>query len=138
MKYAKLIENNIEYAPKNKGSISNYNLDVELMIADGYKPVVDFTLEDNQVIEGWEEKDDMISPIISTIEIVEENIENHVKIARIAELRGKLAETDYITCKLVEAVDDEEFNELKEIYAETITQRREWRTEIDALLKELN
>ena len=39
--YAKLInENKIEKAPRNKGSISNYNLSVELMTADGYKPVV--------------------------------------------------------------------------------------------------
>ena len=36
-RYAKLIEGNIEFAPKNKGSIINYDLDVEQMIADGYK-----------------------------------------------------------------------------------------------------
>lgn len=39
-KYAKLIDGKIEFAPKNKGSISNYNLSVELMTADGYKPLV--------------------------------------------------------------------------------------------------
>lgn len=39
--YAKLInKNKIEKAPLNKGSISNYNLSVELMTDDGYKPVV--------------------------------------------------------------------------------------------------
>lgn len=41
MRYAKLIDNRIEFAPKNKGSILNYNLDVELMLADGYKPFVE-------------------------------------------------------------------------------------------------
>lgn len=40
-KYAKFInENQIEFAPQNKGAISNYNLSVELMTADGYKPLV--------------------------------------------------------------------------------------------------
>jgi hypothetical protein len=40
-KYVKLINNVLEYAPKNKGSILNYNLNVELMLADGYKPFVE-------------------------------------------------------------------------------------------------
>lgn len=38
--YAKLIENIIEFPPKNKGAILNYDLDVEQMIADGYKEFV--------------------------------------------------------------------------------------------------
>ena len=36
-RYAKLIEGILEFAPKNKDSIINYNLDVDMMIADGYK-----------------------------------------------------------------------------------------------------
>lgn len=36
-RYAKLIEGRLEFAPKNKGSIINYDLDIEQMIADGYK-----------------------------------------------------------------------------------------------------
>jgi hypothetical protein len=39
-KYAKLTDGKIEFAPQNKGAISNYNLSVELMTADGYKPLV--------------------------------------------------------------------------------------------------
>lgn len=40
MKYAKFInEQMIEFAPKNKGSVSNYNLSPKLMTADGYKPL---------------------------------------------------------------------------------------------------
>ena len=39
--YVKYInETTIEYPPKNKGNIINYNLDVEAMIADGYKEFV--------------------------------------------------------------------------------------------------
>ena len=40
MRYAKLVDNILEFAPKNKGSIINYDLDVELMTADGYKEFV--------------------------------------------------------------------------------------------------
>lgn len=36
-RYAKLIDNRIEFAPKNKGSILNYDKDVERLKADGYK-----------------------------------------------------------------------------------------------------
>lgn len=40
MKYAKLIdESNVEFAPKNKGAIVNYNMSDKLMRADGYKPL---------------------------------------------------------------------------------------------------
>ena len=39
-KYAKLTDGKIEFAPKNKGAISNYNLSDELMEKDGYKPLV--------------------------------------------------------------------------------------------------
>lgn len=39
-KYAKLTDDKIEFAPQNKGSVSNYNLSVDLMTADGYKPLV--------------------------------------------------------------------------------------------------
>ena len=36
-RYAILKEGRPEFAPVNKGNISNYNLCPELMIADGYK-----------------------------------------------------------------------------------------------------
>ena len=37
MKYVKLINNVLEFAPQNKGAIINYNTNIELMVADGYK-----------------------------------------------------------------------------------------------------
>ena len=39
--YAKLVDGNVEFAPQNKGSIINYNANVELMEADGYKLFVE-------------------------------------------------------------------------------------------------
>lgn len=144
MKYAKINEDgSLEYAPRNKGSISNWINDVEAVLAEGYLPVEEFVVADDEVLIGYSIVENKIVPTIEKIlePTVEETIEPEPideRLERINELRGKLFQTDYITCKLVEAIDEEEFNELKEIYAETIAQRREWRTEIDALLKELN
>ena len=144
MKYAKINEDgSLEYAPRNKGSISNWINDVEAVLAEGYLPVEEFVVADDEVLIGYSIVENKIVPTIE--KIVEPTVEEPTepepideRLERINELRGKLFQTDYITCKLVEAIDEEEFNELKEIYAETIAQRREWRTEIDALLKELN
>lgn len=41
MKYAKLINSEqLEYAPKNKGAVSNFDQDIAAMLADGYLPVI--------------------------------------------------------------------------------------------------
>lgn len=39
MKYAKLVNGALQYAPRNKGSVSNYNQDATAMLVDGYLPV---------------------------------------------------------------------------------------------------
>lgn len=39
--YAKLIDGNLYFAPKNKDGICNYNLDAERLVADGYKEFVE-------------------------------------------------------------------------------------------------
>lgn len=41
MQYVKLIEGIIEYPPKNKDNILNYNLNIALLIADGYKEFIE-------------------------------------------------------------------------------------------------
>lgn len=40
-KYAKLIDGNLYFAPKNKDSVCNYNLDAERLLADGYKEFIE-------------------------------------------------------------------------------------------------
>lgn len=37
MSYAKLVEGKVEFAPKNKGAILNYNQNADMLLADGYK-----------------------------------------------------------------------------------------------------
>lgn len=53
----------------------------------------------------------------------------------IAELKQFLADTDYISNKLIEAVDDAELSDLKEKYADVLRQRREARARINELDK---
>ena len=53
----------------------------------------------------------------------------------IAELKQFLADTDYISNKLIEAIDDAELNDLKEKYADVLRQRREARARINELEK---
>ena len=48
--------------------------------------------------------------------------------AKVQELKQKLAETDYIACKIAEG------SATKEEYAEQISQRQLWREEINELL----
>lgn len=58
------------------------------------------------------------------------NIHQVDNLTQISELKQKLAETDYIACKIAEGVAT------KEEYAEQIKQRQLWREEINRLEKE--
>lgn len=66
MKYAKLIENQLEFAPQNKGSIINYNTNVELMKADGYKLFVETErpVTNRMYHIGYNETSDEIQEVI--------------------------------------------------------------------------
>lgn len=77
--YAKLTDGKIEFAPKNKGSITNYNLSQELMEKDGYKPLIvieETTLEKplikymetDKQIEQYSEAVPQPEPYVPTIE----------------------------------------------------------------------
>lgn len=39
--YVKLIDNQLYYPPKNKENIINYNLNIDLLIQDGYKELIE-------------------------------------------------------------------------------------------------
>ena len=55
--------------------------------------------------------------------------------AKVLELKSYLSQTDYIACKLIEALDDTELQDLKEKYADVLKKRREARAEINKLEK---
>ena len=68
MKYAKLENGVLTFAPKNKGSIINYNLNTEQMLKDGYKPFVEAEKENGKAYEySYEETDAEIREIVSEI-----------------------------------------------------------------------
>ena len=52
---------------------------------------------------------------------------------RVAELKEFLSSTDYVSCKLTEALDETELQDLKEKYKDVLKQRREARAEINKL-----
>ena len=54
---------------------------------------------------------------------------------RVAELKRFLSSTDYVACKLIETIDESEFQDLKEKYKDVLKQRREARAEINELEK---
>jgi len=59
---------------------------------------------------------------------------------RIAELKQKLADTDYVDNKLIETFitgNTEKLEELKQTYAQVLVDRQSWRAEINELEKQL-
>ena len=64
MKYAKLINGVLTFPPRNKDNVINYFLNSEMLIQDGYKPLIEaikpegyykatYTEEENQITEVW-------------------------------------------------------------------------------------
>lgn len=75
-RYAKLIEGNVEFAPVNKDGICNYNLDVDRMIADGYKLFIEAEVPPETEIRmyhfEYEENVDNITEVVVYDETEEE------------------------------------------------------------------
>lgn len=67
--YAKFIsETEVEFPPVNKGSISNYNIAEDLLIADGYKEYVAYGPypEDGLYTISYEERENIIVEVVTT------------------------------------------------------------------------
>ena len=98
MKYAKFIENNLEFAPQNKGAIINYNINVELMKADGYKLFVETERPvTNRIYHiGYNETSDEIQEVVIFDETQEEadRRERDEEEAKIADL--KMTALDFV------------------------------------------
>ena len=75
-RYGKLTSGNrLEFAPQNKGSILNYNLNEELMKRDGYKEVIDNKPSFSNYIVSYEETEDTITVVYTEVPIQEETAE---------------------------------------------------------------
>ena len=65
-KFAKLVDGNIEFPPQNKGNIFNYDLNEELLIADGYKLYVeDTSIPGKRYHISFEETEDQIRKVLT-------------------------------------------------------------------------
>lgn len=62
MKYAKIENNRLEYAPKNKDGILNWDKNEELVLEAGYLPIGEKQPSKNQYQDGYEIIDSVIYP----------------------------------------------------------------------------
>lgn len=68
MKYAKLENGVLTFAPRNKGNICNYNINIEAMTKDGYKPFVEAEKEIGKAYNfSYEENENEIREIADEI-----------------------------------------------------------------------
>jgi len=67
--------------------------------------------------------------------VKDEPSQEDLRNSEIAELKAYLESTDYISNKLIEAIDDAELQDLKEKYADVLARRREARARINELEK---
>ncbi len=118
MQYVKIINGELEFAPVNKGSIFNYNLDVKQMLKDGYKPFEEIEKPITERIYEvlYIENSDKISEIINYIESEEEyqNRKNIEKIqAEIDSIMESIKELDFrrIRALCEPTIKDEETGE---------------------------
>lgn len=82
----------------------------------------------------YQEQVDPITSHISRLRDSEGHEEEKNK-AKVLELKNYLSQTDYVSCKLTEALDETELQDLKEKYADVLKKRREARAEINELEK---
>ena len=102
MKYAKIVDGHLEYAPRNQPGVSNWINDEAAVLAAGYLPVSEEAIPQGYVVSGWEVKVGDIVPILS------KNPEPTVaeKNAMIRQQRQMryIAETDELRDDFIEAI----------------------------------
>lgn len=142
-KYAKLINGNVEFAPQNKGSIMNYNLDEDLMLADGYKPLLEEEIPNtNRKFEFlYEENEENIIKSIRYLESEETYISRtqfeDLERSRLL-IKEKIKQTDLkrIRALCEPSIKDETTGETwLEYYTKQILQYREELNNLNTLLK---
>lgn len=58
----------LEYAPRNKGSISNWISDTVAVLEEGYKPLATVEVPEGYYVKGYKEEDDSIVPVLEKYE----------------------------------------------------------------------
>lgn len=121
--YCKLINNEIIEAPQNYNGIMNYNLDEDLMKADGWKPLISATIPPETEIRMYHfEYIENVNDITETIVFDETIKEAQERIARLEKER-KTYEINQKIEELEKMVTDEilfKHEENIEVYREVI------------------
>ena len=101
MQFVKIIDGNIVEAPQNYNGIINYNLDEDLMRADGWKPLIPAIVPPETEIRmyhySYEEKENEIDEIVvydETVEEAEERIKRIDKENKTNEINQKISELE--------------------------------------------
>lgn len=74
MKYAKIINGVLTFPPRNKDNIINYCLNEEMLIEDGYKPIIEaikpeghykaeYVEEENRIVEVWTDNTEEVEAV---------------------------------------------------------------------------
>lgn len=106
------------------GKVSHTSEDVQdKILRNLYQKLVDQDPEHYTITRG----EDLSWKVVAIPEKTEEEKAEEAKLARIAELKQNLADTDYVAAKIAEGAAT------KEEYADVLAQREAWRKEINEL-----
>lgn len=134
--------NKIYYDEKTGYLCNRYPKDIEKTDTSPFIEVDDKTYEETFVCpygQFWAVRDGVLKLVDDTETQATEEYKSMVRDNEIAELKQYLADTDYIITKLNEAKleDDAEFENLKNQYSEQLSKRKEARSKINELQKQL-
>jgi len=88
-------------------------------------------------VEGVEYQPAHQEEILVYIPYTEKELQTIANQNELADVLQHLIDTDYVSNKLIEAINETELNQLKQKYAKVLTQRRKWRERANELKKEL-
>lgn len=137
--YAKINDDDIIIAINSSAFITNYDgwtlIGTNVQGDKGHHAqgnYLDKPLVDDNGIYNYKLVDGV--PVLRTDEDKQPELDRLNALAEIAELKAKLAATDYIAAKLAEVVDDEEkYATTKKEYTEELARRTAWRVRINEL-----
>lgn len=126
MKYAKIKNNSLEYAPRNKGNVSNWINDEKAVLAEGYLPVELQDIPEDKYQVGYEVAGGVI---VRKLENAPKPTQESSSQARISGLESYLSATDWYAIRESETGID--------IPAEVKQARSNARAEISRLREEI-
>lgn len=125
-KYAKIKNNSLEYAPRNKGSVSNWTNDEKAVLAEGYLPVKLQDIPEGKYQVGYE----IVSGVIvRKLEDVPEPTKEEIQALRSEAYK---TEVDPITCHIQRLGDEEQTAEVITEIANLVAERKAKVEEIKA------